>query len=144
LSVVKYNITAHRQFLPVSWSLHAEIIIHDREPILRKPSAALFTPSWKAIALAILRASSYFRLASAMSPSISANSPILCVATAQPMSHSVSRSGGLILAAIANDFSAQERALLTRAGREMGGVPGVGGGICWAREIERLFTARGS
>jgi hypothetical protein len=26
------------------------------------------------------------------------------------------------------------------AGREAGGWPGVGGGSCWAREMERLFT----
>ncbi len=43
-------------------------------------------------------------------------------------------------AATARAFSAQVRALLTRAGRESGGVLGVGGGDCWAMEMERLFT----
>jgi hypothetical protein len=75
-----------------------------------------------------------------MLPSISANSPRLCVATAQAISHSSVRSGGAHFAAKATAFSAQARALLTSAGRETGGCPGVGGGACWAREIERLFT----
>ncbi len=46
-------------------------------------------------------------------------------------------------AATARAFSAQVRALLTRAGRESGGVLGVGGGDCWAMEMERLFTVGG-
>ena len=42
--------------------------------------------------------------------------------------------------ATAMAFSAQSRALDINAGREAGGWPGVGGGSCWAREMERLFT----
>ena len=60
------------------------------------------------------------------------------MATAQPTSHSSVRSGGVILAATAIDFSAQRRALLISAGRDAAGV--LEGGNCWARDMERLFT----
>jgi hypothetical protein len=43
-------------------------------------------------------------------PSISKNSPKLCVATAHPMSHSSFRSGALICAAWANALVAHCRA----------------------------------
>ena len=75
-----------------------------------------------------------------MLPSISANSPKLCVATAHPTSHSSVLSGGVIFAATAMDFSAHALALLTSPDLDIGGWPGVGGGFCCAREIERLFT----
>ena len=75
-----------------------------------------------------------------MFPSISANSPRLWVATAQPMSHSSVLSGGLICAATARAFSAHALALPTSAGRDTGGCPGVDGGFCCANEIDRLFT----
>lgn len=79
-----------------------------------------------------------------MFPSISANSPRLCVATAQAVSHSSVRSGGVIFAATATDFSAHARALLTRPDRDIGGCPRVGGGSCCARDMERLFTQQKS
>lgn len=40
-------------------------------------------------------------------------------------------------------FSAHALALLTRADFDIGGWPEVDGGFCWAREMERLFTAQG-
>ena len=43
-------------------------------------------------------------------------------------------------AAMDRDFCAQVRALEMRAGRELGGWLGDGGGTCCAREMERLFT----
>ena len=79
-----------------------------------------------------------------MLPSISANSPRLCVATAHPTSHSSVLSGGAIFAVIAIDFSAHALALLTRLDLDIGGCPSVGGGFCCAREMERLFTVRES
>lgn len=64
------------------------------------------------------------------------------MATAHPTSHSSVLSGGAIFAAIAIDFSAHALALLTRPDLEIGGCPGVDGGLCCAKEMERLFTAR--
>ena len=107
---------------------------------LRKAFSELRTPSWKPITFAILLASSNRFRASTMFPSISANSPRLWVATAQPMSHSSVLSGGLICAATARAFSAHALALPTSAGRDTGGCPGVDGGFCCANEIDRLFT----
>ena len=60
------------------------------------PALAFVTPSANPIFFAKLAASSYFFLASPILPSISKNSPRLCVATAQPMSHSSFRSDPLI------------------------------------------------
>lgn len=109
-------------------------------PNLLRASSELTTPSWKPIALDKAFASSYRFLASAIFPSISANSPRLCVATAQPMSHSSVLSGGVIFADTAIAFSAHARALLISAGRDIVGWPCTTGGSCWATDIERLFT----
>lgn len=95
------------------------------------------------MAFARLLASSKRFRASAILPSISANSPRLCVATAQPISHSSVLSGGAIFADTAIAFSAHALALPTRADFDIGDWPGVDGGFCWAREMERLFTAQG-
>lgn len=48
-----------------------------------------------------------------------------------------------MVAAMARDFSAQARAKEMCAERDWGGSEGVGGGFCWAREMERLFTGDG-
>ena len=45
--------------------------------------------------------------------------------------------------AMARAFWAQVRALEMWAEREAGGWEGVGGGDCWARDMERLFTVWG-
>ena len=105
-------------------------------------AAAFATPSGKPTACASSLASSYRRRASARSPSISANSPRLCVATAQPTSHSSLRSGGWILAAMAIALIAHARALAMSAEREARGWPATCGGSCCAREMERLFTGK--
>jgi len=107
---------------------------------LLSPFSEFSIPSVNPIAFAKLLASSNLLLASLRSPSISANSPKLCVATAHPTSHSSVLSGGVILDVTVTAFSAQARALETKAEREGGGTPGVDGGSCWAREMERLFT----
>ena len=103
-----------------------------------RAKSALSTPSWNPMALAKALASSNLFLASLIFPSISANSPKLCVATAQPTSHSSFRSGGVILDAKAIAFSDQRRAFCINTGREAAGA--LEGGSCWAREMERLFT----
>jgi len=46
----------------------------------------------------------------------------------------------VIFAATAIAFSAHDRALLIKAGREGGGWPGTGGGSCWANDMDKLFT----
>lgn len=46
-----------------------------------------------------------------------------------------------MVAATARAFSAQRRALSTRVAKGTGGVWGIVGGRCCAREMERLFTA---
>lgn len=102
------------------------------------------------------------------SPAISANSPKLCVATAQPISHSSVRSGGLIdcercIAFVAHKvacalYSAGESivsGVCAEAGalegfvfridlasvleRSGGGFVKDGGGRCWAIDVARLF-----
>lgn len=65
-------------------------------------------------------ASSYLSLAAAISPSISANSPRLWVATAHARSHSSVLSGGAIFVAISMALTAQARAFDTRVGRDTG------------------------
>ena len=59
------------------------------------------------------------------------------------MSHSSVLKGGVIEAARARDFWAHERAFEIKEVWEGGGMPGVGGGDCWAREVARLFTVVG-
>lgn len=85
----------------------------------------------------------YCCCASLILPSISKNSPRLCVATAQPTSHSSVRSGGVISAARVRALVAHFRAWSTSAARGEERVPvrlsieGVGegdgddvGGVC--------------
>ena len=104
------------------------------------PFLALATPSGKPIAFAKAAASSYRRRASCIFSSSSANSPRLCVATAQPTSHSSVRLGGAIDAARVRAFDAHWRAWSVRIpgdgegvlGKEedVGGEDGDGGGFC--------------
>ena len=75
-----------------------------------------------------------------MLPFISKNSPKLWVATAQPISHSSVRPGGVIVAANAIAFSDHNLALSTNVVLDAGGGPDVGGGSCCASEMARLFT----
>ena len=99
---------------------------------------AFSMPSLKPTAFARDSASVYFFLASSARPSISANSPRLCVATAHPMSHSSVRSSGLTAVPTSIAFSAQERAFEIRTARDVGG-PTEELGRVWARDVERLF-----
>ena len=117
------------------------------------PALAFTNPSLNPIFLARLAASSYLCRASPSLPSISKNSPKLCVATAQPTSHSSFRSGALMWAACASARSAHCRAWSMRRARgaefETGKSEGSGamvmasvveGGVCWTRQVDMLFT----
>jgi hypothetical protein len=120
---------------------------------LAKPARAFAFPSANPIAFASLDASWYFCRASSILPSISKNSPRLCVATAQPISHSSSRSGALMAEACARAFAAHCRACSMRmvrgalfvTGKSVGSVDIVMASVaedgdCWARQEEMLFT----
>lgn len=107
-----------------------QILVPQPFPSLLNAFSLFIIPSVNPTAFAKLFASSYFFLASDTFPSISANSPKLCVATAHPISHSSLRSGGCILAATARAFCAHIFAFETSAARVGGFWPGVGGGSC--------------
>jgi len=133
-----------------TWSIHYALLSFS----LLIPILALFTPSANLIFLAKLAASSYFCLASSVLPCISKNSPRLCVATAQPTSHSSVRSGALIWPAWARALVAHVRAWSMRrvrgaelfTGKSVGADERVGaedeGGVCCARQVDILFTKR--
>jgi hypothetical protein len=120
---------------------------------LINPALAFALPSTNPTAFAIFAAASYCSRASLTLPSISKNSPRLCVATAQPMSHSSVRSGASIVADVARAFVAHWRAWSIRMAR--GGVFVTGKSVgeedivrveveevgdCWARQVDMLFT----
>lgn len=84
---------------------------------LLNPNRAFVCPSANPTAFDKLTASSYLCFASLSLPSISKNSPRLCVATAHPTSHSWSRSGGFIVAACAIALVAHCRACSIRSVR---------------------------
>jgi hypothetical protein len=120
---------------------------------LASPMRALVFPSLNPICFANLCASVYCFLASSILPSISKNSPRLCVATAQPISHSSLRSGAVMAEACASAFVAHWRACSMRTARGAAFVTGksVGeadivialseeAGDCCARQAEMLFT----
>ena len=112
------------------------------------PDLAFSVPSANPIVFDSDSASLYFCRASEILPSISKNSPRLCVAVAHPISHSSFLSGGFMMAANASALLAHCRALSTSTSREGGGPFEIidtdgGGGVCWARHEEILFTDKG-
>lgn len=128
-----------------------------RSRILTNPRRACSTPSVKPAVVAKPSASLYLFIASAKSLRISANSPRLCVAVAQPMSHSSVLSAGPIDCARACAFCAHRIAWATKSvsfgavaaavnvclfedGETVLWLPDLGlDGCCWAIAVARLF-----